>query len=859
MEVKRKTGIEPIGDVPWSTHFPQFYHTREDLLDILVPYFKAGLENNEFCMWVTSEPLNEEEAKEAMRKIMPDFDQYLQTGQIEILPYNEWYLKDGLFNSQTVLDGWIDKLNQAMAKGFDGLRLTGNTSWLEKKDWKDFADYERAVHDVIGKNHMISICTYSLDRCDATEVIDMFANHQFALIKKEGKWVTIKSLERKLSDQTLRESESKYRSLFTNMIGGFAYHKILLDDSGKPVDYVFLEVTEVLPGIEKDPADWINVYGKVALTGEEIKFENYAELLDKWYSVSAYSPGKGYFVAVFEDITERKRAEDERKHFASFPKLNPNPVLELDSSGKITFCNDAAYRILEELKLKNANVFLPKNITDILNALEQKNDVQLYREVKIKDRIFGENLSFVPQFNSMRIYATDITDRKSYQEALQNALEESRRHEAEISALLEASSAVLKYPDFNSAARAIFDSCKNLIGATSGYIALLSKDGTENEVLFLDSGGLPCTVDSTLPMPIRGLRGEAFQSVKTVYDNDFAASKWMQFMPEGHVRLDNVIFAPMVIEGKAIGLLGIANKQGGFTENDARLASAFAELAAIALTQKRAGEALRSERQKLINILDSMVDGIYIVNQQYDIEYINPELEKEYGPVNGRRCYEYFEGRKEVCSWCRNQDVFGGKTVRWEWYSTKTKKTYDLINTPLRNPDGSVSKLGIFRDITERTEAERRTREYLDIAVFHHPRDFSRQRFVDFMFAQSVPHEPVVELARALARESRFTLMTLNNESDELNRHRIGKFGLSEVFEAFLSSCWLGVRKPTQRFYSRALAIAQADPAASLFIDDREQNIAPARALGIGAILFTSPDRLRSDLERVLHLELPGA
>src|SRR4030067_2780325 len=311
----------------------------------------------------------------------------------------------------------------------------------------------------------------------------------------------------------------------------------------------------------------------------------------------------------------------------------------------------------------------------------------------------------------MRIYATDITDRKSYQEALQKTLEESRRREAEISALLEASSAVLKYPDFNTAARAIFDSCKNLIGATSGYIALLSKDGTENEVLFLDSGGLPCTVDSTLPMPIRGLRGEAFQSVKTVYDNDFAASKWMQFMPEGHVRLDNVMFAPMVIEGKTIGLLGIANKQGGFTENDARLASAFADLAAIALTQKHAEEAVRSERQKLINIMDSMVDGIYIVNQQYDIEYINPELEKEYGPVNGCLCYEYFEGRKEVCSWCRNQEVFGGKTVRWEWDSEKTNKTYDLVNTPLRNPDGSVSKLGIFRDINERKQAEEELRE----------------------------------------------------------------------------------------------------------------------------------------------------
>jgi len=149
--------------------------------------------------------------------------------------------------------------------------------------------------------------------------------------------------------------------------------------------------------------------------------------------------------------------------------------------------------------------------------------------------------------------------------------------------------------------------------------------------------------------------------------------------------------------------------------------------------------------------------------------------------------------------------------------------------------------------------------EYLDIAVFHSPREFSRRKFVDFMFAQSIPNEPVVDLARALTREARFTLMTLNNEADELNRHRIGKFGISDVFEAFLSSCWLGVRKPTQRFYSRALAIAQADPETSLFIDDREQNIAPARALGMGALLFTSADQLRSDLERVLHLELPGA
>lgn len=149
--------------------------------------------------------------------------------------------------------------------------------------------------------------------------------------------------------------------------------------------------------------------------------------------------------------------------------------------------------------------------------------------------------------------------------------------------------------------------------------------------------------------------------------------------------------------------------------------------------------------------------------------------------------------------------------------------------------------------------------EYLDIAIFHTGRSFSRREFVDFMFAQSIPNESVVGFARQLTLDSRFTLMTLNNESDELNRHRIEKFGIGAVFEAFLSSCWLGVRKPTHRFFERALAIAQADPAKSLFIDDRAQNVAPARALGMSAILFESAEQLRPELERVLNLDLSGA
>jgi len=149
--------------------------------------------------------------------------------------------------------------------------------------------------------------------------------------------------------------------------------------------------------------------------------------------------------------------------------------------------------------------------------------------------------------------------------------------------------------------------------------------------------------------------------------------------------------------------------------------------------------------------------------------------------------------------------------------------------------------------------------EYLDIAVFHAPRNFSRQEFIEFMYSQSVPNDATIGIARLLSRQAGYTLMTLNNESEELNTYRIEKFGISPIFEAFLSSCWLGVRKPIRRFYHRALGIAHAEPASSLFIDDRQQNLIPATTLGMNVVLFQSATQLRSDLERLLDLELSGA
>jgi len=149
--------------------------------------------------------------------------------------------------------------------------------------------------------------------------------------------------------------------------------------------------------------------------------------------------------------------------------------------------------------------------------------------------------------------------------------------------------------------------------------------------------------------------------------------------------------------------------------------------------------------------------------------------------------------------------------------------------------------------------------EYLDIAVFYTERPFSREEFRAFMCAQSVPDPKTIGIARTLSLDPRYTLMTLNNEAEELNIYRIEHFGISQVFEAFISSCWLGARKPMRRFYNRALGIAHAEPESSLFIDDRQQNLTPARSLGMHVILFKSATQLRSDLEQFLDLDLSGA
>jgi C4-dicarboxylate-specific signal transduction histidine kinase len=189
----RKTGVDVVGDMPWGTHFCLFYETRMDLLETTVSYCKAGLENQEFCLWVVAQPLTMADATHALKQAVPDFDQYLADQSIEIVTARDWYLHDGTFDLNRVIGGWNEKLARASAKGYAGVRVTGDTAWLESKDWRSFCEYEESLNQAVANQRLAVLCTYPLAACGAAEILDVVRTHQFAVTKRRGSWDVIET------------------------------------------------------------------------------------------------------------------------------------------------------------------------------------------------------------------------------------------------------------------------------------------------------------------------------------------------------------------------------------------------------------------------------------------------------------------------------------------------------------------------------------------------------------------------------------------------------------------------------------------------------------------------------------------
>ncbi len=229
---------------------------------------------------------------------------------------------------------------------------------------------------------------------------------------------------------------------FDKMLDSFAYHRIVIDQAGKPVDYVFLEVnnafermtglkreqiigkraTEVLPGIEKDPADWIGVYGRVALTGEPVQFENHAQPLGKWYRVSAYCPENGHFVTLFEDITERKNIEGTLKttldrFYKSLSNMH-GAILLISAESRVEFVNQSFcdYFCLketpEELKGLTSEEIIEKIKNSYVNPDQQI--IRIKEIVAAGKIVTDEEVAMQGNRTCIRDFIPIYTDRKRF-------------------------------------------------------------------------------------------------------------------------------------------------------------------------------------------------------------------------------------------------------------------------------------------------------------------------------------------------------------------------------------------------------------------------------------------------------------
>lgn len=256
------------------------------------------------------------------------------------------------------------------------------------------------------------------------------------------------------------ENEQKYKQFFENFTEGFALHEIILDEHEHPIDYRFLAVNsafkeltglqhrtvvgrtvrELLPGIENDPANWIETYAKVALTGEPIRLENFSQPIGKWFLIQAFCPEHGQFAVTFTDITEQRQIHETIRNLAKFPEENPNPVMRFDDQGTILYANDASQPLLTHWHCSQQEIIPEHMLKNVSKALNSNHLIKV--EQDCNDKVYLLCLAPIQGTRFVNLYAFDITQRKE----LELNLKES---EQRFRLIMQQSPSVIELYDLN--------------------------------------------------------------------------------------------------------------------------------------------------------------------------------------------------------------------------------------------------------------------------------------------------------------------------------------------------------------------------------------------------------------------------
>lgn len=362
----RNSGIDVVGEIAWGAHVCHFYETKEDLLESLIPYFKTGLENHEFCFWVVFDPVEEDDARVALERAVPGVDSHFRAGDIEILRYNEWYLQDGVFDLRRVISDWKRKLEEALAKGYAGMRVNGSAAWLTETEWEDFAEYEERLNAFIADLRMIVLCSYPAGARRANDLLDVVRAHQLVVARRRGEWEVLESgalqqardalrrmneeleqrviqrtveleaanndlrneiKERRRTEDELRESEQRFRELAENINDVFWLntpdfkHALYVSPNyervwGRTRESVHQDLQSFIDAIHPDDRPLSAAFFEGSRDqGFEIEYRivrpdgSMRWIWDRRFPIKDHRGRVSRFAGIAQDISERKEAE----------------------------------------------------------------------------------------------------------------------------------------------------------------------------------------------------------------------------------------------------------------------------------------------------------------------------------------------------------------------------------------------------------------------------------------------------------------------------------------------------------------------------------------------------------------------
>jgi hypothetical protein len=180
-------GIPGLGAAPYGLHMCHFFPGRQELIDGLVPYFEAGIDNNEQCIWGTSSPLPAQDALIEISK-SEKLMRAVASRQLRVFDALEWYGEPETFDADRVIQYWLEKEQSALADGFQGLRITGNTSFVTRATWNQLLEYERKLHGRIKDRRIIACCSYLREQCGSVEVLEVVRCHHGSLDRTDDHW-----------------------------------------------------------------------------------------------------------------------------------------------------------------------------------------------------------------------------------------------------------------------------------------------------------------------------------------------------------------------------------------------------------------------------------------------------------------------------------------------------------------------------------------------------------------------------------------------------------------------------------------------------------------------------------------------